>query len=609
MKFSLVGATTLACLRQSLCIEDGVMLLQNQMQSSEAVVQSLLPDMASLKDPHKSRAVLAQIQQSVSSLASDVSQITPQVQSLVGTVISTLRESALSPVESDHAVDQQGLDEASDFAALHSEYTATFQNLNAPATDTAISSQISDLQTCFQQEDTQCIGVDHCIDTYQSATYAWTAANNALMIRDAEVNMYWCEGGHVRTEMVFRDESENLFNAYNAALHVLENAQADQEANGTACDGLQTVHLWTIENCTQRESQVITASCSHHTNVLNELALYKSAYSSKVETLQNLRASVRLREADRKVEWDVLQRVICLLTTLTEDVVGSADGALAGSQASIDACSSMSVSTNNLDINYPFHPDMLGLPAEPNHPCGTEFQMDIEKAHTCTLNIENNALDEVNEFYKSITQLPSCDELCTSDLPASAQSPNLDQTYFLLVNPMSSAEFVLTANAGEQQWSATSNDGTAASGAASPSYTSADGVTSFTFLHGDTDRNQAYVDDLETKETTEASLLRLGGFLYSTAEGETTVKLIAPSTVAYNPDYSVLEFTTKVDMASEPACAGGFKPVLEDSWAPDGATEYCFQIATAMPCCSSGCFIFRFDADFQGYTCYGVSGL
>lgn len=609
MKFSFVGATTLACLHQGLCIEDGVVLLQSQVHTSE-VVQSLFPDMANLKDPRKSRAVLAQIQQSVSSLALDRSQITPEVQTLVATVIATLQGTALPPVQTDHGVDQQNLNQASDFSTLHAEYTTKFTDLNVTDGDTTINTKLADLQTCFGLEDGQCTQVDTCIDRYQNATYAWTNANTNLMLKDYEINRYWCvEDYRIRTELVFREESEVLFNNYNRALGLLENAESDQAENNTLCQSLQGKHIQQIALCNQQETEVITASCSHFQAVIDEVERYTATYSAKVDALQDMRASVRLREADRKIEWDVLERVICLLTTLTLAVAGDSDGALAGSQASIDACSSMWVSTDNLNIIYPYHPDMISLPAEPDHPCSTKFTMEIDYDHTCELDTDTNVNTEVNDFYDSLVDVAVCNNLCSADVPTAPESPNLDTTFLLLVDPSTTADFVITSNAGVPQWTATFENGTTSTGTSSPTYTSSSGA-SFGFNHGDTGRNQDYVNANQLSETTEASLLRVGGFFYLSDDGTTVLpKLIAPSTVRLDSaSNQVLTFGDKVDMTAEPPCAGGFQPVLDDSWAPDGASEYCFQIASTSQCCSSGCFIFKYNAAFVGFTCYPVSG-
>lgn len=596
MKFSLVGATTLACFHQGSCIEDGVVLLQSQVQTSEELTafQSLLPDLASLKDPRKNRVVLAQIQQTVTSLAADASQITPAVQALVTTIVTTLTDTALPPILTDHAEDQEALDGTSNFTA-DGQLQNSAEQLNLTP---AIGCDFAALQTCFTTEHRKCNDLDDCEESSTAATNNWTIANNHLIMQDVEIDTKWCQQSEDHTFLTFREESKDLFINYNNALAALEAAAADTNATNVVCDGLQATLGSTVLSCNVREQACITGGCSAYQQVADVVEEYTSLFSAKVVALQDEKARVRLREADRKVEWDVLKRVICLLGTLTST---TSDGSL----SEINGCSSMMVPTTELDIMYPNHPDMLVLPDTPDHPCSDDFTAQLAEPETnCSLVIGDIT------FEPPVPGDPICTALCEASPPAATESPDLTSYFLLLVNPMTTAQFVFTsAPGGGQTWQVTSADGTAITGSASLTY--ADGDSTYGVFHGAPALNEEYVDANLGKETTEESLLRLGGFFYN-RDGVTTVKLIAPSSVQIgSAETQTLSFGDKTDITESPCT---FQPVPDDSWAPEGAIGYCFLKQPTLECCTAGCFIFNYNSQHYpgsegGYTCYPVTGL
>ena len=278
MKFSLVGATTLACFHQGSCIEDGVVLLQSQVQTSEELTafQSLLPDLASLKDPRKNRVVLAQIQQTVTSLAADASQITPAVQALVTTIVTTLTDTALPPILTDHAEDQEALDGTSNFTA-DGQLQNSAEQLNLTP---AIGCDFAALQTCFTTEHRKCNDLDDCEESSTAATNNWTIANNHLIMQDVEIDTKWCQQSEDHTFLTFREESKDLFINYNNALAALEAAAADTNATNVVCDGLQATLGSTVLSCNVREQACITGGCSAYQQVADVVEEYTSLFSA-----------------------------------------------------------------------------------------------------------------------------------------------------------------------------------------------------------------------------------------------------------------------------------------------------------------------------------------
>jgi len=90
-----------------------------------------------------------------------------------------------------------------------------------------------------------------------------------------------------------------------------------------------------------------------------------------------VKTQIMLQEEDRKVEWDTLERVICLLSTLVQ----TQDGATASTanREAIQACENDDIppdgiGTDHLTIEYFAVPVIGTLPTLPESPCTDEFR-------------------------------------------------------------------------------------------------------------------------------------------------------------------------------------------------------------------------------------------
>jgi len=129
--------------------------------------------------------------------------------------------------------------------------------------------------------------------------------------------------------------------------------------------------------CDTLEASCQATSCAASIDVALQLTLYQEAFRTAVLTYYRTKGRVEITEADRKVEWDTLERVICLLNTLTNDEAGSASSST--TEARIAACQADAIpeitvgvvarGTDHLDINYPAVPSLGDLPTMPPTPC------------------------------------------------------------------------------------------------------------------------------------------------------------------------------------------------------------------------------------------------
>jgi len=136
-------------------------------------------------------------------------------------------------------------------------------------------------------------------------------------------------------------------------------------------------HITEMGVCETMRASCQATSCAASIDVALQLTLYQERFSDAVLTYYRTKGRVEITEADRKVEWDTLERVICLLNTLTNDEAGSASSST--TEARIAACQADDVpeitvgvvarGTDHLDITYPDVPSLGDLPTMPPTPC------------------------------------------------------------------------------------------------------------------------------------------------------------------------------------------------------------------------------------------------
>lgn len=333
-------------------------------------------------------------------------------------------------------------------------------------------------------------------------------------------------------------------------------------------------------------------------------------------------SQIRIMEADRKVEWDTLERVICLLMTLSIDEDGSASSVETAN--AIDNCRTQDVDTSHLDILYPTPPGMDGLPDVPLGPCTEEFENEAYEgvppfcagnehllnqfAHglieSCECNAEPPAEREVGFPYELGPFL-----MFDTGLPLDVSEADLRAE----ITPANTG-FSVNVNANPPTWVA-NYEGRVYSGSCSPfaAVTLPDLDEAFG-LEGDnvvTEIAWAYPDQsaydemlAATGATYEESMthrfLRTGGYIYlNAARQAVALKEISPSppTLQIDP-FAQLTLTFDIpqgvtlDQATH-ACPGGFHPPTSEEIRSGGGIEYCWDKSGTLSICPHGCFIYH----------------
>jgi hypothetical protein len=337
---------------------------------------------------------------------------------------------------------------------------------------------------------------------------------------------------------------------------------------------------------------------------------------------------IRIMEADRKVEWDTLERVICLLLTLSNEEDGSASST--ENAVAIDNCRTMDVDTTHLDILYPVPPGIGDLPVIPHSPCSPEFEADAYEnvPAACAGNEELQ-----HEFEHGLITECSC----------SAEPPTAEEVGFPYgLGPFLLFDANMNVNAdpvaanldfkvseGLDAWEAMYEDRTYG-GRCSPfkDTTIPDLDAAFGLEPGTVDKiawvypdkdayDEAYPDAHSSglTETMTHRFLRTGGFVYLNADGETVaLKETSPATPTLTvPEGAqlTLQFGSPEGITEEQAnhaCPGGFAPVTTQSILDAGGISYCWDKSGTLPICPHGCFTYNANGlEGLGYIAFPVT--
>jgi hypothetical protein len=204
---------------------------------------------------------------------------------------------------------------------------------------------------------------DHCTDRDR--------VELELQEIDEEIHTSWCLEGEVRTSTEFRTTTVEVFHRYTEKLTELQRLQLLCDEVTEHCETTLTTYIEQATQCNTKQSELQMASCEYHHVAAGALTAYQQGFQAALAFYNDVVARVMIEEADRKVEWDVLTRVICLLLTLTNEengVVSNAD-----TEARIERCWTDFVDVSHLDIDYLDPPPMLSLPELPPLPCTADY--------------------------------------------------------------------------------------------------------------------------------------------------------------------------------------------------------------------------------------------
>jgi len=609
-------ASGLTCSNDNCEAGDQTALLQSHLtRKSELSLSSagaaFFPKLGNLNDPHTRKSSLLEIQKTAVKLASmDRTEVTDMVVEVATDTANMLNETVLYAIIGEDSADRMQLLSAHDAFVAPSirDLEAEQSAIDAVTTAATLLTECRTMELEVCEDELRCrIDILPC-ETCEQCNNC--EIEDSLCWLDNEIHRSWCVGEYSESEMrlstdahggAWRIETKSLFERYSVAVdsctEVCHNCTTQEET----CQTTLATYVATAHDCATKHHAWKGAECAHYSVISGGFAQDQRAFLDTLEFYNDIVARVMIEEADRKVEWEVLTRVICLLLTLTNPDDGAASSA--SNAALIESCYTNDVDTSHLDIEYRPPPDMLDLPTLPPLPCGSDVVEDpiYGPPAVCAALITQH-----NTAATAVCPCPDAEAI---------SSPSLELGHYLMINPSVSVSVQNTLS----QWTATMSDGTIHQGSISPIHTGAmPALTSGFFTDeevADTDTangganggiaSAAWAYGSPSAASGSMSLEERfalnGGMVYmDSANTVIAVRELQSASSSLGQDvsaYMAFEPGKEVDTALyETACPSPQEVV--DGWHLYlGATHYCWTQNSAVSgdgwSCADGCFVYK----------------
>lgn len=544
---------------------------------------------------------MLEIEKTAVKLASmDKTEATPVVIEVCTETAELLNTTVLYAIIEEDAADRASLEAAYAGFAEWETHRQEAEDALAAA-EAIVTSKAQSLATCRVVETETCVNeticstetIDHCTDRDR--------VERELQEIDTEIHRSWCLEGsapEIRTTTEFRTTTVEVFHRYTEKWNELLGLQGECEEVVEHCETTLSTYIEQATVCNAKESELWMASCEYHHIASGALTAYQQGFTAALNFYNDVVARIMIEEADRKVEWDVLTRVICLLLTLTNED----DGVVSSSEteARIQRCWDDDVDVSHLDIDYLDPPDMLTLPDLPPLPCTAEhtdhYQSSAPAACTALIELHNTGSSSV------------CS--CLAD---ELSDQTLILGHYLMVDPA----IALTAAGG--QWTV-SLDGETYGGQLSAIHTGTFATLSANMLtdeqleplEDDGTPNEDYTGPItgiawaypssatfEGPRSLAQRFASSGGMVFLNADGQIIEvrELASSSGPLGQPVTATLSFSSAeeiTDAQVESGCPQGLHTVPESSrYYSQGARQYCWAMSETIPQCNNGCFIYQ----------------
>ena len=457
-------ASALTCSNDNCEAGDQTALLQSHLtRKSELALSStgaaFFPKLGNLNDPSTRKSALLEIQKTAVKLASmDASEATPVVIEVCTDTAQMLNETVLYAIIQEDAVDRAELASAlGQFAQHEDRRLAAVAALAAAEVNVATAEQR--LRTCRTEEEELCEEIVTCEDPTPYPCGDCTRCGDCTVVDslcwlDEQIEQRWCTEGTTHTERManndeglsWRTATKSLFERYQAQVEICVPVCEECTSVTEHCTTISSRYPTKAHDCNTNYTNWEAAKCAAHADVSGAVSLYQQGFQSTLTAYNDVVARVMIEEADRKVEWEVLTRVICLLLTLTNTEDGAA--ASADNSALIQRCWDEDVDTSHLDIDYRDPPPMGDVTA-PELPCAGPF---IDAIYGVDIvNVPGKKPPSIceNQIIEHNTKLDRDSCSCAHQVEIPALAFQLGD--FLLIDP--SVE-VIGTQASESQWTA-----------------------------------------------------------------------------------------------------------------------------------------------------------
>jgi hypothetical protein len=579
---------TLSCANENCEAGDQTALLQSHLSrksdlSLTSTGAAFFPKLSNLNDPHTRKSALLEIEKTAMKLASTQEPVEDVVVEICLSTANMLNETVLLAIIEEDAVDRASLQTAYEGFASHDAARQAAQDAitNAEALVGVAATALTNCRTTEEElctreeicetiihtgpcnEYEQCWNCDHCTET---AVMDGTAS---LCCIDREIHHRWCEGegseATIRQETEWRQVTSTLFNHYNTAQVECTTHHETCTTETEDCQNVTTT--WTDQRtaCHTKKGTWQDVACQHRTEVSVAWQQYQAGFLQTLQSYNDVVARVMIEEADRKVEWEVLTRVICLLLSLT---VG----------------------------DYRDPPPILPPPVLPPWPCDADY---LESNPIFGSPAACSALEATHGSIAESTCPCAEDDVTTA--------PDFSLGHLLMIDPA----IQITISNAETTWSTTLADGTVISGAMSPIHREAmPQLTSAFFTEDEMEESDVDIAGVAfaygSSETTEGPttlqhrFANNGGLLFVNQNDEVVqVRQLQTSSTNLNQDVAAyLSFAPHQAISVEQFAAACPTPQqVTDTWyAGLGAQQYCW-VKGDLDMCQDGCFAYKMQDD------------
>lgn len=543
---------------------------------------------------------MLEIEKTAVKLASmDKTEATPIVIEVCTETAELLNTTVLYAIIEEDAADRAALQAAYDgFEQWETQRAAAQAALEAA--EAIVTQRASALVNCRIQETETCVNETICSTETNEDCRDRDEVEIELQEIDTEIHTSWCLEGQVRTSTEFRTTTVEVFHRYTVKLTELERLQQRCDEVVEHCETTLSTYITQATTCNTKQSELQMASCEYHHVAAGALMAYQQGFLAALAFYNDVVARVMIEEADRKVEWDVLTRVICLLLTLTNEEDGAASSV--ATEARIQRCWDDEVDVSHLDINYLDPPDMLTLPDLPPLPCTAEHNdhYDLGPPAACQALVDLHNTQATSE----------CS--CLADEIADQR---LILGHYLLVDP----SIPMTVAGG--QWSVTMDEVTYGGQMSNTHTLSAEHSQELSQEMLTDDQMQALESDGTANEDYTGPIAQVawaypsqaadwsgamslgqrfasrGGVVFMSSDGQVidVRELASSSGPLGQPVSATMSFSSAVPITAEQTQAAcTMHPVAQTSqYYSQGARNYCWVMSDTLAQCSNGCFIYE----------------
>jgi len=227
---------------------------------------------------------------------------------------------------------------------------------------------------CRSDENSLCYQHEICEDELQELWIEVVPEEEAIADKDQLIHNDWCLSGENRSTDDFRKYQVGHFGEYIGIKEKLDQLWGDYNVKYAECGTIWSNYDSKTQACDLLQNSLEGQACSCGTQYKDMKGSYETAHGAATTAYRTASVSIKIEEADRKVEYSTLQMILCLLDNINDETNGSAKDAGVDWKRHFEECHyAKTEQTTHLDIVYNETPGMSPMPAVPTVPCKDDY--------------------------------------------------------------------------------------------------------------------------------------------------------------------------------------------------------------------------------------------